>query len=44
MQVTTERPDQAALTIDKGAALLGLHEFSLLSRNQGIDSHIGASG
>jgi len=34
MQVTTERPDQAALTIDKGASLLGLHEFSLLSRIQ----------
>jgi hypothetical protein len=34
MQVTTERSDQAALTIDKSAALLGLHEFSLLSRIQ----------
>ena len=34
MQVTTERPDQAALTVDKSAALLGLHEFSLLSRIQ----------
>src|SRR6266702_1021885 len=34
MQVTIERPDQAALTIDKSATLLGLHEFSLLSRIQ----------
>ena len=34
MQVTTERPDQAALTIDKSASALGLHEFSLLSRIQ----------
>jgi len=34
MQVTTERPDQAALTIDKSASVLGLHEFSLLSRIQ----------
>jgi hypothetical protein len=34
MQVTTERPDQAALTIDKSAFVLGLHEFSLLSRIQ----------
>ena len=32
MQVTTERPEQAALTIDKSASVLGLHEFSLLSR------------
>src|SRR5207237_9705631 len=34
MQVTTERPDQAALTIDKSASVLGIHEFSLLSRIQ----------
>src|SRR5438094_6590827 len=34
MQVTNERPDQAALTVDKSAALLGLHEFSLMSRIQ----------
>jgi hypothetical protein len=29
-----ERPDEAALTIDKSASVLGLHEFSLLSRIQ----------
>ena len=34
MQVMNERPDQTALTVDKSAALLGLHEFSLLSRIQ----------
>ena len=34
MQVTNERPDQTGLTIDQSAALLGLHEFSLLSRIQ----------
>jgi hypothetical protein len=34
MQVVNERPDRAARTIDNGAALLGLHEFSLLSRIQ----------
>ena len=34
MQVTTKRPEQAALTIDKSASVLGLHEFSLLSRIQ----------
>ena len=34
MQVMNERPDQTALTIDQSAALLGLHEFSLLSRIQ----------
>src|SRR5205823_10663845 len=34
MQVMNERPDQVALTIDKSASVLGLHEFSLLSRIQ----------
>jgi hypothetical protein len=34
MQVVNERPDQHALAIDKSAAVLGLDEFSLLSRIQ----------
>lgn len=34
MQVMKERPDENALTIDKSASALGLHEFSLLSRIQ----------
>jgi hypothetical protein len=34
MQVTNERSDQEALTVEKSASLLGLHEFSLLSRVQ----------
>jgi hypothetical protein len=34
MQVTNEKPDQEALTVEKSASLLGLHEFSLLSRIQ----------
>src|SRR2546423_1657703 len=34
MQVMKETPGQSALTIDKSASLLGLHEFSLLSRIQ----------
>jgi hypothetical protein len=34
MQVMNERSDQNALTIDRSASVLGLHEFSLLSRIQ----------
>src|SRR5688572_6912487 len=34
MQVMNERPDENALTIDRSASVLGLHEFSLLSRIQ----------
>ncbi len=34
MQVMKETPGQSALTIDKSASLLGLHEFSLMSRIQ----------
>lgn len=34
MQVTNQNLDDNALTIDKSASLLGLHEFSLLSRIQ----------
>src|SRR5689334_1575711 len=34
MQVMKETPDQSAFTIDESASVLGLHEFSLLSRIQ----------
>jgi hypothetical protein len=34
MQVMNEGPNQSALTIEKSASVLGLHEFSLLSRIQ----------
>src|SRR6266566_8680003 len=34
MQVMKETPGQSALTVDKSASVLGLHEFSLLSRIQ----------
>src|SRR5947199_137804 len=34
MQLINERADENALTIDKSASVLGLHEFSLLSRIQ----------
>ena len=34
MQVMKETPGQSALTIDKSAYVLGLHEFSLMSRIQ----------
>lgn len=34
MQVMNERPDQKALTIEQSASVLGVHEFSLLSRIQ----------
>jgi hypothetical protein len=34
MQIMNETPDENALTIDKSASALGLHEFSLLSRIQ----------
>ncbi len=34
MQVINQEPDEDALTIDDSAVLLGLHEFSLLSRIQ----------
>ena len=34
MQVMKETPGQSALTIDKSASVLGLHEFSLMSRIQ----------
>ena len=34
MQVMKETPGESALTIDKSASLLGLHEFSLMSRIQ----------
>ena len=34
MEITNGRPDEVALTIEKSASLLGLHEFSLLSRVQ----------
>lgn len=34
MQLINEEPDESALTIDDSAALLGVHEFSLLSRIQ----------
>ena len=34
MQVMIQRPDENAVAIDRGASILGLHEFSLLSRIQ----------
>ena len=34
MQVMNARPDENALTIDQSASVLGLHQFSLLSRVQ----------
>ena len=34
MQVMRETPGQSALTIDESASVLGLHEFSLMSRIQ----------
>ena len=34
MQVMKETPGQSALTIDESASVLGLHEFSLMSRIQ----------
>src|SRR5580765_6073701 len=34
MEAINQGPDENALTIDNSAALLGLHEFSLLSRIQ----------
>lgn len=34
MQVTNERPEQEMLPLEQSASLLGLHEFSLLSRIQ----------
>ena len=34
MQITNEKPGQAALATDKSAAALGLDEFSLFSRIQ----------
>jgi len=46
MNVTMERPEQAALPIDKSASALGLDEFSLLSRIQAgeINAVRGRSG
>jgi hypothetical protein len=41
MQVMNERPDQTALTIDRSASVLGLHEFSLLSRIQAGEITVG---
>lgn len=37
MQVTDQRPNEDVLTIERSASLLGLHEFSLLSRIQAGD-------
>ena len=34
MQATNERPEQEVLALEQSASLLGLHEFSLLSRIQ----------
>lgn len=46
MQITSEKPGQTALAIDRSAAILGLDEFSLLSRIQtgeisAVRGHLG---
>src|SRR2546428_1021852 len=41
MQVMNERTDERALTIDRSASVLGLHEFSLLSRIQAGETTVG---